>query len=192
MFLRRRRKNMLLVFVSTLFRALLHRTGWEVCVCSRFHHIVMSRILCHPAGHISFRRTALFMRKRTRIMVVTAFYPGSCLWLLPQSSNLSWPRSEAVDSVIIGTSLALARTLGPKQSLCCVEGYFCQGYFCQGYFQIYGNFHDMTKLHCSNPQGQSAAAGVVGYAALVCITVYFQVWKTVAHATLSTSVGWTS
>ena len=77
---------------------------------------------------------------------------------------------EAFAVVITGILLALARTSGPEQDVCCVTRPIT--------FRLnfnYGNLHDMS--YSVNEPHEVEAVGVAGNTALVCMTVRTSVGK---------------
>ena len=80
------------------------------------------------------------------------------------------PHSETTDIVVTGILLALARMLGLRQNVCCIEEFHVRITF------SYSNLHDMTNSITEISESQSAAARVTGNTSLVCMAVYIQVW----------------
>ena len=83
-----------------------------------------------------------------------------------EDTQLTRPWSEATDIVITDILLALSERQDSNKMFVP----------CQGYFQLYWSLWH-GKLHSWNLWSRSANTGVASYTALVCMTVYRQVWN---------------
>ena len=80
-------------------------------------------------------------------------------------TEVNWPQSDVADDVFTSISLSLTRMFMPQQKI----SSFVFEFHARITFSS-SCLHDMTKLHDWNPWSQSAVAGEVGHAALVCRT----------------------
>ena len=84
-------------------------------------------------------------------------------------------RSEAIDTVVVGTLLVLARMSGLKQNVCSVDSSMRE--LLSAVIILW-----QDKLHHWNPRTHSAATRVAGNAAFY-VTELCKCWETVEHAT---------